>query len=233
MPSAGSLPLFQQISELLIREIASGRMQDGERFAPERDLAKTLGVSVGTLRKSLADLEARGLLDRRQGSGNYVRAQNDATGVYAFFRVELLAGGGLPTARILDIQRLPKSADLPKFGTSTQAHRIRRLRSLNGIPVALEEIWLDGDCVAEISKQDLSESLYLYYRRALGLWVMRADDTVGLGTVPNWTPSEFTLQAGVATVQIDRLSWSQTGAAIEASRSWIDTSKARYVARLR
>ena len=100
MPSAGSLPLFQQISELLIREIASGRMQDGERFAPERDLAKTLGVSVGTLRKSLADLEARGLLDRRQGSGNYVRAQNDATGVYAFFRVELLAGGGLPTAQV-------------------------------------------------------------------------------------------------------------------------------------
>jgi GntR family transcriptional regulator len=133
----------------------------------------------------------------------------------------------------LDIQRLPKSADLPKFGTSTQAHRIRRLRSLNGIPVALEEIWLDGDCVAEISKQDLSESLYLYYRRALGLWVMRADDSVGLGIVPNWTPSEFTLQAGVATVQIDRLSWSQTGAAIEASRSWIDTSKARYIARLR
>ena len=57
MPPARTLPMFVQVSELLIREIAAGRLIDGERLPPEREMAKSLHVSVGTLRKALAELE--------------------------------------------------------------------------------------------------------------------------------------------------------------------------------
>jgi hypothetical protein len=76
----------------------------GERLPPERDMAEELGIAVGTLRKALAELQNRGLLERVQGSGNYVRAISDPKSVYAMFRLELLGGGGLPTAEI-DIWR--------------------------------------------------------------------------------------------------------------------------------
>ncbi len=106
-------------------------------------------ISVGTLRKALADLTAKGLLERRQGSGNYVRAGAAADSVYAFFRLELIEGGGLPTAEVLSVDAMDKPGDLPDFGQSGQAHRIRRLRRLNGIPAALEEIWLDASYVPD------------------------------------------------------------------------------------
>ena len=60
----GALPIYQQVSELLIREIAAGRLLDGQRLPPERAMAAEHGVTVRTLRKALAELTRRGLLDR-------------------------------------------------------------------------------------------------------------------------------------------------------------------------
>ena len=229
----GSLPIYIQIAELLVRDIAANRLIDGERLPPERDMAAGLGIAVGTLRKALAELEKRGLLERRQGSGNYIKAISDPQSVYAMFRLELIEGGGLPTAEILGVQRCKKSTDLPEFGTSADAWRIRRLRRLSGRPAALEEIWLDADYGAAFRVEDVSESLYLYYRQKLNLWIARAEDRIGLGQVPSWAPADFGLPAGAPAPHVLRISQDQHGARPEVSHTWFDPSIARYVARLK
>ena len=136
------LPLYLQISERLTRDIAAGTYRDGTRLPPEMELARAFGVSVGTLRKALAELTARGLLIRRHGSGNYVRNAAGPTGIYAFFHLELRDGAGMPTARTLSADRVatPAGDDVPW----AEAWRIRRLRLLNDTPAAFEEIWIDA-----------------------------------------------------------------------------------------
>ena len=67
MDKLGALPLHMQITELIIRDIAAGRLVDGERLAPERDMAESFGIAVSTLRKALASLQEKGLLERVQG----------------------------------------------------------------------------------------------------------------------------------------------------------------------
>ncbi|WP_295071123.1 GntR family transcriptional regulator [Tabrizicola sp.] len=233
MAHPGSLPLYQQIAELLIRDIAAGRLIDGERLAPERDMAANLGIAVGTLRQALKSLTEKGLLDRVQGSGNYIRAKADAASVYALFRLERVEGGGLPTARVLSVDRCTKNPALPAFGTSTEGHRIRRLRFLSGRVAAVEEIWLDGAEVDRIAPGDLSESLYLYYRQRLGIWISRAEDSIGQGPLPSWAPSEFPHPPGTALPLITRVSWAQDGRSVEASLTWYDPATVRYVARLK
>lgn len=233
MTSRYALPIHQQIGEMLIREIAAGRMIDGEKLPPEREMAAGLGVAVGTLRKALADLHGKGLLERVQGSGNYVRCRPEVESVYAMFRLELVEGGGLPTAQVLGVERLAKDASLPPFGTSAEGHRIRRLRRLGGRPAAVEEIWLDAAHAATIAAEDLSDSLYLYYRRALRIWISRAEDRVGVGEVPGWAPAEFGPRPGAAAGYIERIGWTQDGASAEFSRTWFDHATARYVARIR
>ncbi len=233
MTDRTSLPKWVQTAEMLIREIAAGRLISGERLPPEREMAASLGLSVGTLRKALADLEQRGMLERRQGSGNYIRPNEAAAGVYALFRLELIEGGGLPTAETLEVARLPKPRGAPYFGPAPKAHRIRRLRRLGGRPAALEEIWLDAARADVLRQEDLSESLYLFYRARLNLWISRAEDRVGLGVVPDWAIPPFAPEPGAPCGFVERLAHDQAGAPVEYSRTWFDAGLARYVARLK
>lgn len=232
-PIHGPLPRYRQISELLIRDIAAGRLMDGERLPPERDMAAGLGIAVGTLRHALADLTEKGLLRRVQGSGNYVAARPDTESVYAFFRLELPEGGGLPTAEVLDVSRQIKPVDLPAFGTHREAMRIRRLRRISGRPAALEEIWLDGRFISQFEPAMLLESLYYFYRKKLGLWIARVEDRIDIAPVPAWTPAHFGLPAGALSPHVLRMAWDRDEASVEVSRTWFDPAHARYVARLR
>lgn len=226
-----ALPLYMQISEFLIREIAAGRLVDGERLAPERDLAKSHGTTVRTLRKALLELEKKGLLERIQGSGNYIRADQKVDSIYSMFRLELVGGGGLPTADILDALACKKPAALPPFGGSDHGTRFRRLRFLNKIPIAVEEIWLDGSA-GQINTGTLSDSLYRTYQLQLGLRIQRAEDRVSIGQVPEWAPPEFGKPSGAPVGYIERLSWADAPAPVEFSRTWFDTDTALYVQRL-
>lgn len=239
---AQSLPLYVQITELLLREIGAGRWLHGERLPPEADLAARLGVAVGTLRKALAELESRGVLERRQGSGTYVRAATAGRSIYEFFRLERLDGAGLPTAEVLALDRVPRppqwpapldtpgEPDAPAGGA---CWRVRRLRFLDREPVAVEEIWFDARHRAALGIADLNESLYYFYQQQLGFWISHVEDHLTLGTVPAWAPAAFGLPAGAATVQIERRSWSQTGRIEEVSLTWIDPARTHYAARWR
>ncbi|MBR2657575.1 MAG: GntR family transcriptional regulator [Loktanella sp.] len=232
MATTSALPKFVQVSEMLIREIAAGHLLDGARLPPEREMAEDLGIAVGTLRKALADVESKGLLERVQGSGNYVRHREEVDSVYAFFRLELKRGGGLPTAQVLSVDLLPKPADARPFGDHAMGHRIRRLRSLGGTVIAVEEIWLDGGACDVIGPNDLLESLYLFYRDRLGLVIAAAEDRIGLAALPDWTPDAFHLQAGTMTGYIERNSYLAGRVPVEFSRTWFDADRAQYISRM-
>ncbi|WP_300034512.1 GntR family transcriptional regulator [uncultured Roseobacter sp.] len=227
----GPLPKYVQLAELLIRDIDTGRLMDGERLPPERQMATDLHTSVGTLRKALRVMEHKGLLRRVQGSGNYIQRKGGPGGTYAMFRLELLSGGGLPSAKVIDLAPLEKPDDLPVFGTASRATRIRRERFLNDTAIAVEEIWLDAG-MGELSRAMLSDSLYQTYLQRLGFWVTRAEDRVSIGTLPDWTPVHFGTP-GTPCGYIERYSWADRPQAIEFSRTWFDPTRASYVQRLR
>ncbi len=234
MPSETSkLPIYMQTSEWLIREVSSGRLIEGEKLPPEREMAAELGIAVGTLRKALKDLESKGFVERLQGSGNYIRHNPSGAGIYAFFRLELLEGGGAPSANTLSVERLKKPQDLPKFGGSQHAHRIRRIRLLSDLPAATEEIWLDGSWAKEIRRSELSDALYYYYQKSLGLLINRVEDKVGVSALPGWSASEIGCATGDLVGFVERWSRAADGEIVEYSRTWFNPERARYVARIK
>ncbi|MBT8153528.1 GntR family transcriptional regulator [Epibacterium ulvae] len=230
--TTSALPIYVQISEVLIREIASGRLIDGTCLPPERELAKQHFTTVRTLRKALEIVEEKGLIERVHGSGNYVRSSTAVESIYSMFRLELTTGGGLPTAHVLSVDALEKPSTLPEFGTSNRGTRIRRLRYLNRIPIAVEEIWLD-ESVGRIDPNTLSDSLYRYYKMQLGFWISRAEDSVGVDGVPEWAPDDFPPPAHTPVGYIERFSHSDQVGTVEYSKTWFDHTSTRYVQRLK
>ncbi len=71
-----------QLTAILRRQVAAGVLQPGDRLPVMRDLARTYGVSIGTVRRAVLRLEQEGLLTSRWGSGCFVTqaASEPATG---------------------------------------------------------------------------------------------------------------------------------------------------------
>jgi GntR family transcriptional repressor for pyruvate dehydrogenase complex len=63
-----SSAVVRQIEQLILR----GILRPGDRLPSERELSDRMGVSRPSLRDAVADLQARGLLDSRPGSGIFV-----------------------------------------------------------------------------------------------------------------------------------------------------------------
>lgn len=64
--------LYRVLGNRICERIFRGDYKDGENLPPERILAESLGISRVTVRKALALLEERGIIQRLQGSGNRV-----------------------------------------------------------------------------------------------------------------------------------------------------------------
>ena len=229
---SNNLPKYIQLTESIIRDIASGRLLDGERLPPEKVMAKSLGVAVGTLRKCLKVLSEKKLVKQIQGSGNYVCYVSNVSSIYSMFRLELHQGGGFPTAKVVSLKCLKKPNNFPTFGTSESGIRIRRLRYLDKILIAIEEIWLDSG-VGVLKLTDLNDSIYQVYQNKLGIWISSVEDRVSIKQVPNWAPKSFSIPVRALSGFVERFGWTNSKHSVEYSRTWFDFKKAHYVQRLR
>ena len=63
---------YQDVCTYVRRLIEQGQLRPGDRLPTERALSQDLGVSRGTVRDGLRLLESMGVLESRQGSGNYL-----------------------------------------------------------------------------------------------------------------------------------------------------------------
>ncbi len=75
--SESALPLYFRVMSVLEARIHSGELRPQMRLPSEGDLAREFGVSRGTVREALRELETAGLIERHQGKGSFV---SDSTG---------------------------------------------------------------------------------------------------------------------------------------------------------
>lgn len=227
------LPIYQQIADYLKREIRNGRWSVGERLPVESEFAEMLGVAVGTLRKSLSVLELDGFLERRQGSGTYVKKTPEGRAIYEFFHLESLEGKGTPSAEVMLVLKDDDCERLSLFENEYFLWGLHRKRFINQNLSAIEEIYFGGSNTQSLAVSDLHESLYLHYETEFNFWISRVEDVVDCCVAPGWVCVEMGLPAETILPRVTRTSWSGEDKIREISVTWIDYRAARYVARWR
>jgi GntR family transcriptional regulator of arabinose operon len=63
----------RQVFEHVLTEIESGKLKDGDRLPSEAELVRQFSASRPTVARALRDLQNLGLVERKVGSGTYVR----------------------------------------------------------------------------------------------------------------------------------------------------------------
>src|SRR5262245_53203517 len=71
-PQSG-VPKHRQVYAALWRDIQSGRLKRGDRLPSEAELVRSFGASRITVGRAVRDLQRDGLVERRAGSGTYVK----------------------------------------------------------------------------------------------------------------------------------------------------------------
>lgn len=165
------LPLYHQLAEQLFEDIHRGTYLPGSKIPSEHALAERHGIGRPTVRQATDALIRRGVLERKRGSGTYVRsvpAQVDlfslAGTLVSFERVGLALATrllGPPRTRVVD------EAGHPHDGKKTC--QVVRVSRVDDAPVLLEEIDFAAahfPGLARLSLQDrsLSELVQQRYR---------------------------------------------------------------------
>lgn len=72
---------YQQVYSALERQIGSGRLKSGDRLPSEADLVRMFGASRITVGRAVRELQRAGLVERRAGSGTFVRSAPSVRGL--------------------------------------------------------------------------------------------------------------------------------------------------------
>ncbi|WP_178133492.1 GntR family transcriptional regulator [Vineibacter terrae] len=133
------VPLYHIICLVLRDGIDSGRYKPGVALPTEDELARDYRVSRVTVRRALSELAAAGLIERRQGSGTFVRARPAADGkqlgLIASSISQIDALSERSTQRIIEFEYIDTPSEIgAAFGrqASERMQRAVRLREANG-----------------------------------------------------------------------------------------------------
>ncbi|MDD5599370.1 MAG: FadR/GntR family transcriptional regulator [Victivallaceae bacterium] len=73
--------VYQQVVDQIQNMILGGRLKAGDKLPAERDMVKLFQVSRTSVREAVRALEILGLVECRQGDGNFIRKEFD-TGLF-------------------------------------------------------------------------------------------------------------------------------------------------------
>ncbi|MFT8244291.1 GntR family transcriptional regulator [Roseomonas sp. BN140053] len=238
-PRPDARPLYAQVEAILTGRIVGGDWPPGHALPAEPELAQELGVSHGTVRKALAALEARRLIERRQGKGTFVAQHTSEQARDHFFRVRDLEGREAnPTSLVLSLHTdAATPAEAAAFALPAEAavHRLRRLRLQDGQPFLVEEITLPAAIFPGFTLalgRELPDELYVLYQRRHGVTVVRTRESLSALPAGAAEADLLGVPPGTALLAVERRTWDAAGRVVEQRLSQLNTARFRYVMEL-
>ena len=72
LDSSSGVPLYRQVIDQVLLAVADGRLKPGAQLPTVRQLAADLSVNLNTVAKAYREMEIRGIVETRQGTGTFV-----------------------------------------------------------------------------------------------------------------------------------------------------------------
>lgn len=235
---AAAAPAHEQIATWLRAAIARGDLLPGRRLPGERDLATMLGVSRMTLRQSLAELESSGDIVRVAGraGGAFIaepRVVVDLTHLRGLTD-QVRRSGRRAGARVLAARRAVPDPDVAAelgLAARAQAYEVVRVRSANGVPLALECSWFPARLFPGLTDHPLSGSLYGVLERRYGRPPVSADEHLSPALADDAAAAALGIDAGTPLMRVERTARDADGVAVEHARDLFRPDRVSFLVR--
>lgn len=152
------LPLYHQLSQILMDQIRDKVYAQGDLMPSENALSQKYGIGRPTVRQAMDILVRKGLVVRKKGAGTFVQPREKRVDLFSLAGTSraFLTRGIQTTSKTIDMVRIeeiaPKSAN--PFG-GKEAYYFSRLTLVEEKPVLLEEFFLHPELFRGLDKVDL------------------------------------------------------------------------------
>ncbi|WP_353230668.1 UTRA domain-containing protein [Novosphingobium sp.] len=216
---------YLELRDTIAARIAAGDLRPGDRLPSERALQASIRIARGTIREGLAQLEAEGLIYRKDRSGWYV---SPAPIVYDPTRWEgfisyVEAQGRVPATETLDATEI--AADTLLAGVfdrprGAPLYLIRRRRYIDDRPVLFEYIVVDVALAPDLLRFSFDQSLTSILKSHYGLSVTRNKVEMQPCALTGREAAALRLKPGLPGLNVVRTSYDAQGRVVEFDREY-------------
>jgi GntR family transcriptional repressor for pyruvate dehydrogenase complex len=139
--------VYEQVIDQIKEMINQGTLKKGDKLPSERDLAQQLNVGRTSIREAIRALEVIGLIDCKQGEGNYIKSGFEDNLVEPLSIMFMLEGSSPD-----EIWELRKIIEVEAAGLAAKRITEDQLKELKEVALSLNN-YEDESITAEIDKQ--------------------------------------------------------------------------------
>lgn len=211
------IPLYYQVSQILLREIESGRYLPGELIPTEAELQIRFKVSRATIRQAIGELVYMGLLERKRSKGTSISTGRLETTLnsLASFTNEMMSHNFDLKTRIIEFKYIPP----PQLISSILGLRpdemvalMERVRYVEEKPIAVERWYAPLKLFPGIDKKMFAEtgmkqSTYYILMENYDCHISHAEDTVSAVGVEAHEARRLNVEPGHPVLMRTRISY--------------------------
>jgi len=219
------VPYYQQIVDHVRALVEKKVLREGQAFLSEGEIARSLGISKMPVRQAFQKLRAEGLLIIAKGKRPAVGSGRVPWNFQQLrgFSEEMRRRGLVPAARVLSLEVAAAALEVAqalKLAMDEKVYVLRRLRFINGEPVAVVTSHLPVRIFAGIEKQDLEkQSLYQIFEQVYKRKLRWAEETIGATVAGEEDAEVLEAKVGSSVLVIKETTYDGQNVAIEYSVS--------------
>jgi GntR family transcriptional regulator len=204
---------------MLVQRIAAGAWKPGAAIPNEIELSRELGISVGTVRKALDEMESERLISRRQGRGTFVIDQTSNEHAVRFSNIRdpdgIKVAGEIVNCAIVGAAANETEARMLQLRSGEPVFRLHRVRTHNDAPLMVEESTIPQSRFPGLAQEsDISPSIVVLAHR-YGVLLARAEEKVGVGAAKGEVAQVLKVPDGTPLLTLDCVVYAMDGRPIE------------------
>ncbi len=154
------IPLYFQLAEVIQNKISSGNYTPGMKIQSENELSEIYKIGRPTVRQGIDILVRKNILEKRKGSGTYVKAARIEVDLFSLAGTSAAfqkSGIVVKTEYLTTLQPLllEEKADNPMAGK--RVYFLSRLENVDENPVLIEDIYINTEIFPGIDKYEFNE----------------------------------------------------------------------------
>jgi GntR family transcriptional regulator len=212
-------PLYLQVKDMLVQRIVAGAWKPGAAIPNEIELSRELGISVGTVRKALDEMESERLISRRQGRGTFVIDQSSDECAIRFSNIRdpdgIRISGDIGSSEIVPASANETEARLLQLRSGEPVFRLHRVRMHDDHPFMVEDSTIPQARFPGLAQESEISPSIVVLAHSYGVLLARASEKISVTTAEGRVAEELQVAKGTPLLKLDCVVFAIDGRPIE------------------